>query len=91
VCQEDRERVAIDGEKLARTVSIGVALGVPGRDTTSDLLRRADAAALTTKNAGSNKVAVFSDDMSLKSEFRAAPCAWRSPKAWSYRTSRPHG
>jgi diguanylate cyclase (GGDEF)-like protein len=64
------ERVAIDGEMLTRTVSIGVALGVPGRDTTSDLLRRADEAVLTAKNTGGNKVAVFSDDMSLKSEFR---------------------
>ncbi len=65
-----RERVAIDGEMLTRTVSIGVALGVPGRDTTSDLLRRADQAVLTAKNSGGNKVAVFSDDMSLESEFR---------------------
>jgi diguanylate cyclase (GGDEF)-like protein len=65
-----RERVAIDGEMLTRTVSIGVALGVPGRDTTSDLLRRADQAVLTAKNSGGNTVAVFSDDMSLKSEFR---------------------
>jgi diguanylate cyclase (GGDEF)-like protein len=65
-----RERVAIDGEMLMRTVSIGVALGVPGRDTTSDLLRRADQAVLTAKNAGGNKVAVFSDDMSLESAFR---------------------
>lgn len=64
------ERVAIDGELLTRTVSIGVALGVPGRDTTSDLLRRADQALLTAKNSGGNKVAVFSDDMSLESEFR---------------------
>ena len=64
------ERVAIDGEMLTRTVSIGVALGVPGRDTTSDLLRRADQALLTAKNSGGNKVAVFSDDMSLDSEFR---------------------
>jgi len=64
------ERVAIDGEMLTRTVSIGVALGVPGRDTTSDLLRRADQAVLTAKNSGGNKVAVFSDDMSLESEFR---------------------
>ena len=39
-----RERVAIDGEMLTRTVSIGVALGIPGRDTTSDLLRKADQA-----------------------------------------------
>ncbi len=64
------EGVAIDGEMLTRTVSIGVALGVPGRDTTSDLLRRADQAVLTAKNSGGNKVAVFSDDMSLESEFR---------------------
>ena len=65
-----RERVAIDGEMLTRTVSIGVALGVPGRDTTSDLLRRADQALLAAKSAGGNKIAVFSDDMSLKGEFR---------------------
>jgi diguanylate cyclase (GGDEF)-like protein len=65
-----RERVAIDGEMLTRTVSIGVALGVPGRDTTADLLRRADQAVLTAKNSGGNKVAVFSDDMLLTSEFR---------------------
>jgi diguanylate cyclase (GGDEF)-like protein len=64
------ERVAIDGEMLTRTVSIGVALGIPGRDTTSDLLRRADQAVLTAKNSGGNKVAVFSDEMSLDSEFR---------------------
>jgi diguanylate cyclase (GGDEF)-like protein len=64
------ERVAIDGEMLTRTVSIGVALGIPGRDTTSDLLRRADQAVLTAKNSGGNKVAVFTDDMSMESEFR---------------------
>jgi diguanylate cyclase (GGDEF)-like protein len=65
-----RERVSIDGEMLTRTVSIGVALGIPGRDTTSDLLRRADQAVLTAKNSGGNKVSVFTDDMSMKSEFR---------------------
>ena len=65
-----RERVSIDGEMLTRTVSIGVALGVPGRDTTSDLLRRADQALLAAKSGGGNKIAVFSDDMSLKGEFR---------------------
>ena len=64
------ERVAIEGEMLTRTVSIGVALGVPGRDTTSDLLRRADQAVLTAKNSGGNKVAVFSDEMTLESEIR---------------------
>ena len=65
-----RERVAIGGELLTRTASIGVALGVPGRDTTSDLLRRADQAVLTAKGAGGNQIATFSDDMSLNSELR---------------------
>ncbi len=65
-----RERVAVDGEMLARTVSIGVALGAPGRDATSDLLRRADQAVLTAKGAGGNQVAVFSDEMSLRTDYR---------------------
>jgi diguanylate cyclase (GGDEF)-like protein len=65
-----RERVTIDGEMLTRTVSIGVALGIPGRDNASDLLRKADQAVLTAKSAGGNKIAVFSEDMSLNSAFR---------------------
>lgn len=65
-----RERVPIGGEMLTRTVSIGVALGVPGRNTTSDLLRRADQAVLNAKNAGGNKIAVFTEEMSLKSQLR---------------------
>jgi diguanylate cyclase (GGDEF)-like protein len=65
-----RERVAIDGELLTRTVSIGVALGMPGSDTTTDLIRRADQAVLTAKAAGGNHVSVFSADMSLTSEYR---------------------
>jgi diguanylate cyclase (GGDEF)-like protein len=64
------ERVMIGSELLARTVSIGVAVGTPGRDTTSDLLRKADQAVLTAKNSGGNRVAVFSGEMSLTSEFR---------------------
>jgi diguanylate cyclase (GGDEF)-like protein len=64
------ERVMIGSELLARTVSIGVAVGTPGLDTTSDLLRKADQAVLTAKNSGGNKVSVFSDEMSLTSEFR---------------------
>ena len=62
--------VAIDGELLTRTVSIGVAFGQPGADAASDLLRRADQAVLNAKNAGGNTVAVFTGEMSLKSEFR---------------------
>lgn len=65
-----RERVTIDGEMLTRTVSIGVAVGDPGLDSASDLLRRADQAVLAAKSAGGNKIAVFSDDMALKTTFR---------------------
>ena len=65
-----RERVSIDGEMLTRTVSIGVALGIPGQHNTSDLLRRAGQAVLTAKNSGGNTVAVFTNDMSLDSELR---------------------
>ncbi|MGB3231300.1 MAG: EAL domain-containing protein [Mycobacterium sp.] len=65
-----RERVSIDGEMLTRTVSIGVALGIPGQDTTSDLLRRADQAVLTAKSSGGNTISVFTDDISMENEFR---------------------
>jgi diguanylate cyclase (GGDEF)-like protein len=65
-----RERVSIDGEMLARTVSIGVALGEPGKDTNEDLLRRADQAVLEAKAAGGNRVAVFTDEMSLQAALR---------------------
>ncbi|MGY4710890.1 putative bifunctional diguanylate cyclase/phosphodiesterase [Mycolicibacterium sp. CBM1] len=65
-----RERVTIGSEMLTRTVSVGVALGIPGRDTTSDLLRHADQAVMNAKNAGGNKIAVFTEDMSLRSDFR---------------------
>jgi diguanylate cyclase (GGDEF)-like protein len=63
-------RVPIDGEMVTRTVSIGVAVGIPGQDTTSDLLRHADQAVLTAKNAGGNQVTTYSDAISLESEFR---------------------
>ncbi len=65
-----RERVALDGEQLTRTVSIGVAQGMPGRDTTEDLLRRADHALLTAKGSGGNHVAVYSAETSLETEYR---------------------
>ena len=55
---------------LTRTVSVGVAQGCPGRDTTSDLLRRADLALLTAKAAGGNQMAMFSDTMSKDAEYR---------------------
>jgi EAL domain-containing protein (putative c-di-GMP-specific phosphodiesterase class I) len=65
------ERVLIDSEMLRRTVSIGVAVGLPGLATSAELLRQADQAVLTAKTAGGNQIAVFTKDMSLKGAFRS--------------------
>ena len=64
------ERLAIGGHMITRTVSIGLAVGVPGRDNSTDLLRRADEAVLMAKRGGGNQVALSTDDMSLKGAFR---------------------
>jgi diguanylate cyclase (GGDEF)-like protein len=40
------QQVVIDGQTLTRTVSIGVATGLPGRDSASELLRRVHRATL---------------------------------------------
>lgn len=58
------QRVVIDGEMLTRTVSIGIAVGVPGRDSAADLLRWADQAALSVKSFGGRRTAVFTREMS---------------------------
>ncbi len=51
--------VRIGGDLVTRTLSIGVAVGMPGVDTAEDLLHRADQAALAVKRKGGNAVAVF--------------------------------
>ncbi|MCG5430801.1 bifunctional diguanylate cyclase/phosphodiesterase [Mycobacterium sp. MYCO198283] len=65
-----RQEAAGHREALARTVSIGVAAAYPGRDTTSDLLNRADHAVLKAKAAGGNQLATFTYDEGLKAAFR---------------------
>ena len=65
-----QKQVVIDGEMLARTVSVGVATGVPGHDSTSDLLRRADQATRSVKSSGGAKVAAFSPEMAAKETIR---------------------
>jgi diguanylate cyclase len=57
------KQVVIGGEKLTRSVSIGVATGTPGRDSTSDLLRRADQATRSAKSSGGAQVATFTPEM----------------------------
>jgi diguanylate cyclase (GGDEF)-like protein len=60
------KQVVVEGELLARTVSVGVAAGEPGRDRASDLLRRADEATTAAKSSGGSKVAPYNREMSQK-------------------------
>jgi diguanylate cyclase len=67
--QVDRQ-VVILGERLSRSASVGVATGVPGRDSTSDVLRRADQAARSAKTSGGAAVTAFSTEMSDRETIR---------------------
>ncbi len=64
------QQLLIDGEKLTRTVSVGVATGVPGRDSVSDLLRRAEQAARSAKRSGGANVTCFSPAMAAQEALR---------------------
>jgi diguanylate cyclase len=64
------KQVVIDGEMLTRTASVGVASGLPGQHSTSDLLRRVDQALRTAKISGGDKVATFSPEMSRTNMIR---------------------
>ena len=63
------DRLTIEGRPITRTVSVGVAAAMPGRDDGSELLRRADEAVLASKRAGGNRVTAASEN-SLKQLFR---------------------
>ena len=64
------DHVNIGGEVLNRTVSVGVAIGVPGKDSSLDLLRRADEALLAAKRTGGDSIGVFSAEMLTRRELR---------------------
>ena len=64
------KQMVIDGELLARTVSIGVTAGEPGRDSASDLLRRADEATASAKSSGGSRVAPYNREMSRRYALR---------------------
>jgi diguanylate cyclase (GGDEF)-like protein len=68
--QRVHQQVAVDGETITRTVSIGVAVGVPGSDDASDLLRRGDQAVVSAKSVGGNTVAAFDPEMAEKYAIR---------------------
>jgi diguanylate cyclase (GGDEF)-like protein len=64
------DHVNIGGEVLNRTVSIGVANGVPGTDSSLDLLRRAEEALLSAKSTGGDSIREFSGEMLTQRELR---------------------
>ncbi len=57
------ERVVLGGERVSRSVSVGVAVGTPGEMAVTDVLRQADQAVLVAKAAGGNAIVVFTDEM----------------------------
>ena len=65
-----RGPLKIGDDVITPSVSIGMAVGRPGRDNAADVLRRADEAALTAKRAGGNQVAVCTTDISRNIVFR---------------------
>jgi diguanylate cyclase (GGDEF)-like protein len=68
--QRVHQQVEVDGETITRTVSIGVGVGEPGRDTSSDILRRADQAVVSAKSFGGNAVVAFNPEMAEKYAIR---------------------
>jgi diguanylate cyclase len=68
--QRVHQQVEVDGETITRTVSIGVGVGEPGQDTSSDILRRADQAVVSAKSVGGNAVVAFDPEMAEKYAIR---------------------
>ncbi|WP_213576935.1 EAL domain-containing protein [Rhodococcus sp. USK13] len=64
------ERVRLGREVVSRSVSIGVAVGHPGKVTTGALLSRGDQAVMAAKTKGGNAISVFTEEMQAESEKR---------------------
>lgn len=60
----------INGRELRMTFSIGIALGVSGKEDPGDLLRNADTAMYRAKENGKNRYEVFESDMSEDTRVR---------------------
>ncbi len=64
------EPILVGGEEVSRAVSIGVALGLPGDTTASELMDQADQAMLEAKSRGGNEIGIFSAQMRRANEIR---------------------
>ncbi|MFL0292924.1 putative bifunctional diguanylate cyclase/phosphodiesterase [Mycobacterium sp. SMC-18] len=59
-------RLMLGSSYIRHRVSIGVAVGIPGTDSVSDLLRFAEHALTAAKAAGGNTVIAFSDELAAQ-------------------------
>lgn len=59
-------RLLLGSTYIRHRVSIGVAVGIPGTDSVSDLLRYAEHALTAAKTAGGNTVIAFSDELAAR-------------------------
>ncbi|WP_127781906.1 EAL domain-containing protein [Rhodococcus sp. X156] len=64
------EPVQLQTEEVSRSVSIGIALGVPGRSSVAELVGFADQSALAAKAQGGNAVVGFTDEMRTRAQER---------------------
>ncbi len=64
------DNVDIGGQVLNRTVSVGVAIGMPGIDSSVDLLRHAEEALLSVKKPGADRIGIFSAEILTRRELR---------------------
>src|SRR5215208_7160084 len=56
-------RIQVAGERVRVHVSIGIAVGSPGRDGTDEMLRKADVALYEAKRRGKNQYRIFHPSM----------------------------
>lgn len=62
--------VRLGDDEVSRTVSIGVAVGRPGRSTVSGLLGQADQAVIIAKSRGGNSIVGFTEQMRIDNDER---------------------
>lgn len=70
VSKQVTDHVDIGGVVLNRTVSVGVATGTPGKESSLDLLRYAEEALLSVKRTGGERIGAFSAEMLTRRELR---------------------
>ncbi len=64
------EQVTLGIERVSRSASIGIAVGVPGSVTPEEILRQADQAAFAAKSPGGNDISHFNEEMRAQTELR---------------------